>query len=887
MRRERLRDRYVSDATADPRAASPSQLGGKGFNLVRLRSLGLAVPRFVIVTRRAFDEAVGRRLGPGLAALRDAADPDLAELAARLAARVRAVGCPAWLEGELRAALEAAGLRGPRLAVRSSVVGEDSEEHSFAGLMESRLNVPFEELSAALVEVWASAFGARALAYRRRKGLGSEPITTAVIVQEMLTPAASGVLFTRDPDPAPAGKEPGRRAVVSAAFGLGEGVVADAADADTFRIAWDGGGIERQLSAKRSRCVGAPAGGTVREELPTELRDAPVLGDARLRELCDLGVRLEHALGSPQDVEWALDEAGKLFVLQARPIVSAPTATGAGCRIWDNSNIVESYPGLTLPLTFSFVREAYERAFRRAAAAYYPFANPTESRPELFTSLLGLLRGRVYYNLLNWYEMFAYVSSPERHRERWDRMVGVSDRHGSPRAARSPVAMRILARLGALRLLLGVRRHERRFEARFQAFHARHRDAALEPDAASIAVRFRRIQREAGAFWHLTLLADLCAMRYYDWVAALAARWAPDVPDLAHRLLCGEPGVESVAPARHLAALAERIRAEPGWTGLLRSHDDGEVWRLLGERPRLAPLRDALRAYLEAWGDRGIEELKLETPTFREHPERLVGLLRRYVEAGLRAGMLRDHETDARREAEREAGERIRGWRRPVFRWVLARARLAIRSRENMRFARSRLFGIVRRLFRRLGELLAAAGALERSEDVFYLTTDEALGFADATTPTADLRGLVALRRREYAGFAGGDLPDRFETAGFPALATPDRVPGASGGARQLDGIGCAAGIATGAAKVVSDPARAAVGRGDVLVARSTDPGWIFLMMSAAGLVSERGSPLSHTAIIGRELGIPTVVGVAGATDRIPDGARLRVDGSSGRVEWA
>ncbi len=103
----------------------------------------------------------------------------------------------------------------------------------------------------------------------------------------------------------------------------------------------------------------------------------------------------------------------------------------------------------------------------------------------------------------------------------------------------------------------------------------------------------------------------------------------------------------------------------------------------------------------------------------------------------------------------------------------------------------------------------------------------------------------------------------------------------------MLAGIGCSAGVATGTARVVLDPVAASAGRGDVLVARSTDPGWVFLMMSSAGLVAERGSPLSHTAIIGRELGIPTVVGVTGATARIPDGAQLRIDGSTGHVEWA
>lgn len=888
-----MRRPCIVDDTSAPSATSPAEVGGKGFNLLRLRSLGLKVPRFVIVTRQAFDDAVGgsRTISDRLAAASDAAPGELAAASAHLAAVVRAHGCPGRVARELEAALETLGLGKARLAVRSSVLDEDSSEHSFAGLMDTRLGVSRGDVAAAVVDVWASAFSARALAYRQRTGLIRRPIATAVIVQEMVHPAAAGVLFTRDPDPAHGCAAGARRCVISAAYGLGEGVVAGTAEVDHYRIAWDGSAVERHLGSKLSRRVAAPQGGTTAEAVPPRLRDAPALGDAQVRQLRDLGTRLERGLGSPQDVEWAFDGAGRLLVLQARPIVAAPARSSSPAeshrRVWDDANIVESYPGLTLPLTFSFVRDAYETAFRGAAKAFFPIVNPVAARPELCATLVGLLRGRVYYNLLSWYELFSHLSHPDRHRERWDRLVGVLPGQEPRRTAPRPFAGRVLALLGAVRVLLGARRMARRFDRRFEAFLSKHRDAAGEPDPARLAVRYRRLEQEAAGFWHLTLFADLSAMRYYDWAAALVARWAPDVPHLANRLLRGQPGVESVAPVRRLAALAERARREPGWLGVLRQADATAAWRDVCERPELAPLHEALRGYLEDFGDRSVEELKLETPTFRERPERLIALLRRYAEGDLCERTLLEGPAEARRAAEREADRQIRGWRRPVCRWVVARAREAIRNRENMRFARSRLFGIVRRLFRSLGEQLAAAGALERAEDVFYLSTAEALGFVEATSVTVDLRALVSLRRREYAGYATSDLPDRLETRGLPHLATPTRPAAGGDAGHGLVGIGCSAGVATGAARVVLSPDTASLDRGDVLVARSTDPGWVFLMMSAAGLVAERGSPLSHTAIIGRELGIPTVVGVAGATTRIPPGCQLRLDGGTGRVEWS
>jgi len=871
----------VTDALP-PERANEGALGGKGHHLVRLSGLGLPVPPFVIVTSRAFDEAVGRsrEVEVSTDGLESAGPAALAAASRRIIRHIRAVGCPADLAEELQTALAERGLLGARLAVRSSAIGEDSVRHSFAGLMETRLNVAAEDVPADLVEVWASAFSPGALAYRRRKGVDLRRIQTAVIVQEMVAATSAGVLFTRDP-----GTPVHGGSLIVAARGLGEGVVQGTVEADTYRLGL-GGEVETRRGGQTSRVVPAATGGTRSEAVPEPLQQRAVLRDDEVRRLDAVGGAIEGAMGSPQDVEWAFDSKGRLFVLQARPIVPGEPTGDDERRLWDNSNIVESYPGLTLPLTFSFVRSAYAHAFRRACAAFFPVANPLESRPQLFETLLGLLDGRVYYNLLSWYEMFSFLARPERHRRTWDRMVGVSgvETPSLPREGTQPLPVRAMAALGALRVLLGVRGHGRRFARSFDAFYRRHRHAARSPTPAA---RYRRLEREAARFWHLTLFTDLCAMRYHEWVVALAARWMPEHEDLANRLLAAGEGVESVGPARSLARIVSHVRSAPGWRERFAREDDAELWRSLQAAPSAEPLRAALEAHVEAFGDRGIEELKLETVTFREKPESLLAVVRRLLDAGPSIGARREGQDRKRREAEAIVARRLGGPRRLVFGMVLKRARAAIRNRENMRLARGRLFGIVRGLFRGMGERLAAAGVLVQAADVFYLTTDEVLGCVEGTGVTRGLRALVALRRREYAGFAKRHPADRFETHGLPLAASVAEPETSRGESRRLGGTGCSAGVVTGPAHVVHGPGSDTVRGDQVLVARSTDPGWVFLMMSAAGLVAERGSPLSHTAIIGRELGIPTVVGVEGATTRIPDGARLTIDGGSGDVQWA
>jgi pyruvate,water dikinase len=618
------------------------------------------------------------------------------------------------------------------------------------------------------------------------------------------------------------------------------------------------------------------------------------LAEDELRHLASRALEIERVFEGPQDVEWALDSRRRLHFLQARPVtVARASRAREEPRLFDNANIVESYPGLTRPLTFSFALEGYERAFRRAARGLVPFGSPLERRPHLFRSLIALVDGRVYYNLSAWYEIFSCLARPDAHRRSWDRHLGMAHDESLPAPPTAPLAARLQALAGVGLVLLGVRRLGRRFATRFAALQARFRHPApvgVTPD--ELCRTYHALAESAGAFWHLTLYNDLCAMRYQDALGALVRRWLPGREGLAASLLATGSGIESLAPVESLRALAAAMEREPRALAAAGSEDARSAWAALVGGAASPSLRQALLDHLDAFGDRCLEELKLETPSLREEPWRLLDLLDR-ARALEGARSLRDPQAEARRhEAQRLVAGLALPKRLAIF-FVLRRARLALRQRESMRLARARLFGLARTLFRRLGDELWARGVLRRPEDVFDLTAPEVLAFFEGTTVTRDLQALVDLRRREYAAFATRSPAGRLETVGPPALGLSPRTPSLAPAAqpvtndeRVLRGTACVGGVARGRARVVTDPAHEPPGHGEVLVARTTDPGWVFLMMTAAGLVAERGSPLSHTAIVGRELGIPTVVGVPQATTRLPEGAEVTVDGDRGEVRW-
>jgi pyruvate,water dikinase len=210
-----------------------------------------------------------------------------------------------------------------------------------------------------------------------------------------------------------------------------------------------------------------------------------------------------------------------------------------------------------------------------------------------------------------------------------------------------------------------------------------------------------------------------------------------------------------------------------------------------------------------------------------------------------------------------------------------------VRDRENLRLERTRLFGRVRSLFVELGKRFHERRLLDDPRDVFYLHVDEVLGYVEGTATGTNLRALAALRRREFAAFATQPAPpDRFETRGIvyendtPSTADPAAEPGGD----ERRGVGCCPGRVRGRARVVRDPHGAVLETGDILVAERTDPSWILLFPLAAGLVVERGSLLSHSAIVAREMGIPAVVSLSGATGWIRDGDEVELDGASGAV---
>lgn len=864
-------------------------LGGKAAALAHLDEAGLSVPPWFVVSPAAFQASVGAE---GMGRLRASGSPD------KVAAILAPLSPARVVREELDAALEKLCPGGERVAVRSSAVDEDGSAHSFAGQLESYLGVPLSNVAERVADVWRSGFTPRVWAYRREHGLKSAPSAPAVLVQRMVNAETAGVAFSADP-------VTGRRgvAIVSAMRGLGDALVSGAADADTFAVGRDGEILSRSF-----------ADGST-----------PVLNEEQIRAVAALARQAERQFGCPQDIEWAI-EAGKLWLLQSRPVTTLgamPDPDGE-LRIWDNSNIAESYGGITTPLTYSFARRAYEEVYRQFCWLMRVPPATIDAHADTFRCMIGLVRGRVFYNLVSWYRVLAMLPGYTVNRRFMEQMMGVKEgvpEEALPRIQSPDLAAQIRDALNLAHTLVGLVWNHLTLSRQIAGFYDRLNCALVEPRPPleqmrpdELAAHYRDLERQLLTRWDAPLVNDFFAMIFHGLLRRLCEKWCSSPEGaLANDLIREQGGIISAEPARRLKDLAALAVTDPRLLKALKEGTPADVRRAAESSPEF---KQKLDEYLAKFGDRCLDELKLESATLHDDALplfRAIGALgsaraSRAVsgaspETPSTAGVDRggsggppDPARESRALPSRSVGEekvhRALGGRRVrllLFNWVLRHARDRVRDRENLRFERTRLFGRVRRIFVELGKRLCAVGCLTDSRDVFYLEVNEALGFLDGTTTTTDLKSLVVLRHAEFDRFRQMPAPaDRFETRGVVNHAhayQPRELkaqPFAGGEARQ--GLGCCPGVVRGPVRVITDPRAALIQSGEILVAERTDPGWVMLFPAAAGLLVERGSLLSHSAIVSRELGLPGIVSITGLTAWLKTGDVVEMDGSTGLV---
>jgi pyruvate,water dikinase len=884
-------------AFTESAATRVARVGGKGANLALLTQANIPVPPGFCITTDAFDRYIAALPdGDAQFARLDAVDGQSVDEARRAAEAMRAaldaLPIPGDIARDIVAAWRVLGESHP-LAVRSSATAEDLPGASFAGQQDTYLNVQGEAaLLDAVRRCWISLFTDRAVLYRARNRFGHRAVRLAVVVQRLVDPDVSGILFTADP-------VSGHRAIASvdAGFGLGEALVGGLISADLYKV------------DRRRRCVlearpgdkafairSVPGGGTRREALAEPMRTARVLDDAQLLALVDIGERIEaYYRGVPQDIEWCR-AGGEFFVVQARPITSLYDIPTVSREPGDDAlhvfvsfghiqMMLDAMPRLALESWQYFFPAGKGHAPSIAdAATRSPVMPISDSR--LFIDVTGAFRvprvRRVMLGLLDHvYEELGRSAAALAERPEFAKGEG-EGRAVVLQAVRivGPVVGRVPWRLLVTDPVAGARRMDRAIEEipaaaagriRSQPTQAeRIRQCAVELNSVFGAIAPRLSSLLSGAI-AVALLAQLAR-----------GRWADGVRDDVETLRRGLLGNVTTEMDLAVGDLGDLVRPHPELAALLRDRPWREIRDELDGVPGGREFRKALERFLERYGDRGAGEIDVSRPRWRDNPS----LLLRVIVGGLgtrEAGSHRKQHAEqvaAGDAAARRLAAAAGPLRRPLVARLCRVARHNLGLREHPKFAIVKILAVVRATALEAGAELANRGQIADATHVWHLGFDEIARALDDSK--LDLRDEVSARMAAFERDRSRKPPIAISSDGETPVLAIDRAdlpPGA------LAGTAASAGVVEGIARVVTDPDREVLHAGEILVAPFTDPGWTPLFVHAAGVVTEVGGLMTHGAVVAREYGIPAVVSVSDAMKRIRTGQRIRVDGSRGFVE--
>ncbi|MEU7983888.1 PEP/pyruvate-binding domain-containing protein [Streptosporangium canum] len=825
-------------------AADLALAGGKGASLARLARAGLPVPAGFHITTDAYRDFVSRDgLHDLIMEAISSAPPEQA--ARRIAALFAERDMPPEAAAEIRAAHAELGDDVP-VAVRSSATAEDLPEMSFAGQQDTYLNIRGDALPDAVKRCWASLWTARAIAYRTGNQVPQDDVALAVVVQELVPADAAGVLFTADP--VTGARD---RIVINASWGLGEAVVGGQVTPDTVVVDRSGYEVVEEHVGDKSVMTVRTPGGTREEPVPGELRRRPVLDRAQAVRLARIGARIEELYGTAMDVEWAAHD-GAFSIVQARPItglrqpVEEWNDSLTGDYLWTGANLGEAIPDVMTPCTWSLVQIFIHEAMSASAMPGF--------------DLVGNIGGRFYMNL-------SIVISMARALGMQSRLGAIEQVFGKlPPGLDVPLLPTSRLRIVKDVLPLAFTLHKR-VAANLKKMPgflatAQPRCTALRERAAAATTT-----GELAGLWEKELLPY-----FVEACQALEA--------------AGRQGGSSLVWTRdRLRRMVGEIDAEAMLTGAGADGELASLGPIVGLQ-RLAGGEIDRETFARVYGHRGAHEFEVSIARPGEDPQWIDAQLAAMPGTRHQAGALLDRQREAR-EAAWERFERRYPRKAAKTRLRVRRWNAIVRDRETTRSEVMRAFWALRAFVRRAGELTG------HGDDLFFLSIQEILAVLRGDDgPLAE----VAIRRATYERYTA--LPayptlivGRFDPVRW--AADPERrgdlFDARGGGAPVSDtvtGFPGAPGIVEGVARVIADPEDGdRLAPGEILVTTLTNIGWTPMFPRAAAVVTDMGAPLSHASIVARELGIPAVVGTGNATMRLPDGARIRVDGERGTVE--
>ncbi|MGI2327493.1 phosphoenolpyruvate synthase [Planococcus sp. YIM B11945] len=882
-------ERYVLDFTEIDKTDLPL-VGGKGANLGELAKAGFSVPAGFCVSTFAYRTflASSSEMDHFFVQLDEVSYNDLdqiSQLATKIRHHLTALNMPKEIKNAILSKWHSSGPE-KAYAVRSSATAEDLPTASFAGQQDTFLNVLGKEaLLQAVQQCWASLFTDRAVSYRAKNGFGHRSVFLSVVVQEMVVPDVSGILFTADP-------VTGHRHTISidASYGLGEALVAGLVTADLYQVR-EGQIVKKQVSTKELAIYSLPEGGTITKSLPLEAQIAQALPDNQILELAAISQQIETHYGSAQDIEWAYANK-QFFILQSRPITSLyplPALSDANFHVFINFGYIQMMTAPIKPLGLSLLSNVTHFFFNERLAPEKRILREAGGRAFAdFTNAIVIppVRRRILKLVGGMDPLLASALREAMTRKEFQHLT-VSKKAAFRVARRiAPFVVPAAAKVAGNLLIKNPALAPQKVNEFIDQLVKKAEERLL---ASSGAERIRLIQSEMER-----MFPDVLSKIVPYFIAAVIASGflekkleravgSDHTALLLSRLYKSLPGNVTTEMGLEIGDLADAARPHPELVALLRESQDNGFYQKLPFVSGGLEFQQQLNRFLHTYGTRCAGEIDIAKARWAEDPLQLLPFIISHIQTSS-PGEHRSKFLQGAIEADETALEIIAqfdGFEKVQVARAVKLYRHLMGMREHHKFALIRLMFLYKRVLLEEARSLVDRGFLTNKDDVFYLTLEELAGLLE-NRKLEEIDALIEKRAKEH---------ERNHQLASPRILTSDgeaingQLANRAGPSGALLGTPVSAGTIEGIARVVLRAEDANLNPGEILVAPYTDPGWTPLFTSAVGLVTEVGGMMTHGSVVAREYGIPAVVGVGNATNLIKDGTRIRIDGTLGFVE--
>lgn len=865
-----------SSYTLDLREIDRTKLeltGGKGANLGELFQIkDINMPEGFCITTEAYREIAGSNeeliaLIGQLVSLKASDTNKISELSVKIRKAIEGITIPEKISDEINRRLEAFN-ENDAFAVRSSATAEDLPTASFAGQQDTYLNVIGKaEILKRVSACFTSLFSDRAIIYRIQIGFDHRKVHLAVIIQKMIIPQASGILFTADP------LTSNRKiASIDASFGLGEALVSGLVDPDIYKVRNDET-IEKKIAAKKISVQALKNGGTEEKQIEPEWQNIQALTDAQILELARLGRKIEKHFGGPQDIEWCLDK-NIFYIMQSRPITTLypiPQANDNEKHVYISVGHQQMMTDAMKPLGISFKQLTAARPMHEAGGRLFVDVAQQLASPASREMLLSMME---QHDPLFKDALVTILENDNSLQDKTGDQTSSKDHKG-----KAPVDFQTLRDYDPSIVQELIGNCEASLHKLKQAIQKKTGSELMD----LIEEDLQALKKEL--FDPRSFGVIMTSMNAALWLNEKMKEWLGE-KNAADTISQSVPNNITSEMGLALLDVADAIRPYPEVIAYLEHASNDDFLNELSELKDGKEASYAITAYLEKYGMRCVGEIDITRTRWSEKPLMLVPLIlsnirnfeagesRRKFEEGRQKALKKEQELLERLKKLTDGEQKAREAKR-----MIGLVRNLAGYREYPKYDIVRHYFVYKQALLEEAQRLLQAGLFHEKEDIYYLRFDE---LREVLRDHRVDHNMIARRKEEYRSYKKLSPPRVITSDGETATGRYRREHLPAG---AIIGLPVSSGSVEGRARVILSMQDANIEEGDILVTAFTDPSWTPLFVLIKGLITEVGGLMTHGAVIAREYGLPAVVGVENATRLIRNGQRIKVNGTDGYIE--